>query len=82
VTFGPWSPGLVDDVERGKQLRCLQGLVAVHVGWGHPLIRALRHAEHDSGALQQAFELFGDIPVLTQRRMLSTFGAVTWPKRG
>ena len=79
MTYGPWSPGLCDEVERGKQLRSLQALAAVYLGSTSPLIAALREAEHDGNALVQAGALLDRVPSLTRRRMFSTFATVTWP---
>src|SRR5215467_4583286 len=79
MRFGRFS-ATVDAAEPGKQLRCLQGLAAVYLGAANPLIAALRDAEHDPGALPQASLLFDCLPSLMRRRMLSTFGAVTWPR--
>jgi hypothetical protein len=78
--FGPWSPGL-ESVERVAQRRCLAGLAAVFLGSGHPLIVELRAAERDSDAVARALELLDRVPSLTRRRMLSVFGAVTWPAK-
>jgi hypothetical protein len=80
--FGPWTPNAaVDDVERGKQLRCMGGIVACHCGSDHPLIATLRDAELDGDALQRAAAMLDRLPMLVQRRVISTFGAVTWPPR-
>jgi hypothetical protein len=80
VTFGPWSPALIDAVERGKQLRSLQALAAVFCGSASPLVVALRQAECNASALPRAAELLDRMPSLTRRKMLATFGAVTWPR--
>jgi hypothetical protein len=81
VTYGPFVDG-IDPSERAKQLRALQALAAVYLGSANPLVATLRQAEHDSGALPHAAELLDRVPSLTRRRILSTFGAVTWPRRG
>jgi hypothetical protein len=77
--FGPWSPGL-DSMERLAQLRCLAGLAAGFVGSGNPLVAALRAAERDGETAARALELLDRVPSLTRRRLLATFGAVTWPR--
>ncbi len=80
--FGPWSPA-VDAAERQRQLRCLAGLAAVYCGSASELVQALRDAELDPGVLPHAAAVLDCMPSLARRRMLSTFGAVTWPsKRG
>jgi class 3 adenylate cyclase len=81
VTYGPWSPSLHDEVERGKQLRSLQALVAVYMGSTSPLIAQLREAEANPGALMAASEVLDKVPSLKQRNILTTFAAITWPKR-
>jgi hypothetical protein len=75
MTFGPWRPEL-PATERIAQLRCLAGLAAVFRGSHYPLVAALRKAEHDAAALAQA----SGMPALVKLRLLSTFGAVTWPR--
>lgn len=79
LPYGPFVRDL-DPQERARQLRCLQGLAAVYLGSTSPLIAALRRAETDSAALPQAAELLDYAPSLTRRKMLSVFGAVTWPR--
>jgi hypothetical protein len=78
LAFGPWAPGL-DPVERAAQLRCIAGLAALFVGSAHPLVAALQAAERDPEAAAQAFAMLDALPTLTRRRVLSAFGAVTWP---
>ena len=78
LAFGPWSPGL-NPVERVAQLRCIGGLAAVFLGSDHRLVAVLRRAETDSSALAQALVVVDGLPSLTRRRLLTTFGAVTWP---
>jgi len=80
--FGPWSPALADDIERRCQLRCFGGVVACYRGSSDPLIAVLRAAESGGEALDHARLIFDGLPALPQRRIISTFGAVTWPKRG
>jgi len=85
VSYGPWSPA-VEPVERAKQLRSLQALVLAFVRpteWlcRDTIVRTLRQAEHDGNALKEAREQFEQIPALTKRRLLSVFGAATWPTK-
>jgi hypothetical protein len=80
TVFGPWTPD-IDGTERIAQLRCLAGLVAVYCGSANPLVTTLRQAEHDSDALRHASTLLDRVPSLTRRKLLSVFGAITWPRR-
>jgi hypothetical protein len=41
----------------------------------------LRAAESDPDAALRALELLDQVPSLTRRRLLSTFGALTWPRQ-
>ena len=75
--FGPWSPGIAP-VERIAQLRSLAALAAVSVGSGHPLVAELRKAETDPDAAERALALLDGLPSLTRRRLISTFGTVTF----
>jgi hypothetical protein len=76
--FGPWSPDL-DPTERVAEFRSLASLSALLVGSGNPLVAALRLAEQDTAAAVRALELLEELPALTRRRLLSTFGAVQYP---
>ena len=78
-TFGPWVEH-IDPAERGKQFRSLAALAAVFLGSEHQLVAALRAAETDGEAATQALELLNVMPALTRRKLLSTFGAITWPR--
>jgi len=81
MTFGPWSPGLTDDTERRCQFRSLAALTAIFFGIGHILVGELRDAEHgDAYASQRAFDLINCLPSRSRRKMLSVFGAITWPR--
>jgi hypothetical protein len=79
--FGPWVPGASFD-ERMAMFRMLAGLTAVYVGSWHPLVAELRHAERDQAAADRALESFGRLPALVRRKILCTWGAVQWPKKG
>jgi hypothetical protein len=59
-------------------LACLS---AAFFGASHPLVTELRAAETDVEAAALALALLDSTPTLTRRRMLSVFGAVTWPRR-
>jgi hypothetical protein len=78
--FGPWAPH-VDPTERIAQLRCLGGLAAIVLGGGHEVVSALRRAEADHEAAAHALKLLDQLPSRSRRMMLSTFGAVTWPRQ-
>ena len=75
--FGPWSPN-VDPVERIAHLRSLAALAAVFGGSGHPLVAELRAAEIDHDAAERALTLLDTLPSLTRRRLIATFGAITF----
>jgi hypothetical protein len=75
--FGPWSPD-IDPVERTAQLRSLAALAAVLVGSHHPLVAELRKAETDPDAAERALALLDGLPSLTRRRLITTFGAITF----
>jgi hypothetical protein len=75
--FGPWSPGIAQ-AERIAQLRSLAALAAVLVGSGHQLVAELRAAETDRDAAERALALLDALPRLTQRRLIATFGAITF----
>jgi len=76
-TFGPWVRN-IDPDERAKQFRSLSALAAVFLGSGHELVGELRAAETDPEAAARALQLLDHVPSLTRRRLLSTFGSVTW----
>jgi hypothetical protein len=79
--FGPRSLNLGDSVELRCQLRSSAGIIACHCGSAHPLIAALRDAELDGEGLQRAASLLDRLPTLVQRRVITTFGAITRPRR-
>jgi hypothetical protein len=76
--FGPWVPG-VDAAERKAQLRSLAALGAAFLGSGSPVVMALREAEADPTKAADALAALNAVPTLRRRRLLSVFGAVTWP---
>ena len=75
--FGPSSPN-VDPAERIAQLR---SLAAVSVGSDHPRVAELRAAETDRDAAERALALLDALPSLTRRRLIATFGAITFRPR-
>jgi hypothetical protein len=79
--YGPWSPAISHE-ERGKELRCLAGIVACHCGSDDPLIVTLRDAEINGAALEHAFAMFEGLPALRRRRVLATFAGIMQPGRG
>jgi hypothetical protein len=81
MSYGPFSEGCSAG-ERPAQLRWLQGILACHVGSGHPVISVLRSAEGDAAALGTARKTFEQLPALTRRRVLAMFSSVTWPNTG
>jgi hypothetical protein len=78
--FGPWR-NEIEPVERIAQLRSLAALAAIYLGSNHNLVVQLRNAENNDEALKTAGALLDRIPALTRRRLLATFGAITWPQR-
>jgi hypothetical protein len=78
MTFGPWAPDIAPE-ERRRQFRSLAALAAAFTGSGSALVVAMRAAELDDAAAARALEVLNGLPALTRRRILSTFGAVTWP---
>ena len=77
--FGPWSAGL-EKAEERAQLRLMSGVAASFIGCRHPLIATLRQAEDDADAKAEALRMFGILPSLTRRRIVSTFAGVMWAK--
>jgi hypothetical protein len=81
MTFGPWTPASTSAVERVAQLRSLGALAAVYAGSSSLLVAALRDAESgDEAKAAAAFAALNQVPTRTWRELLSTFGAVTWPR--
>jgi len=76
--FGPFCDGLAE-TERVAELRSIAALVAICCGSSSPAVAALREAETDTTASAAALAAVNALPTLTRRRMLSTFGAITWP---
>jgi 4-diphosphocytidyl-2C-methyl-D-erythritol kinase len=80
MSFGPWAPGVAAE-ERRRQFRSLAALAAAFTGSGSPVVTAMRNAEADDAAAAHALDVLNSLPALTRRRILATFGAVTWPQR-
>jgi hypothetical protein len=82
--FGPWVRGL-DPRERAIELRTLAGLVYAYAGMicdPRPCMEALRLAENGQSAdLAVALVEFDRLPALVRRKIISTFGRVTWPDK-
>ena len=76
--FGPFCDGLAE-TERVAELRSIAALLAIYCGSSSPAVAALREAETDTTASAAALAAVNALPTLTRRRMLSTFGAITWP---
>jgi hypothetical protein len=80
--WGPWSPDLLDLVELRCQLRSVSSFIAAYRGAADPLINVLRDAELDRDVLQHAAVQFDQLPTLVARRIVSTFCAVNYRRRG
>jgi hypothetical protein len=70
--FGPWRPN-VPEAERRAGLRALAALVAVYCGSDHPAVGAMRKAERDPGAADEALKAFDGLPALKRRYVVSTY---------
>jgi hypothetical protein len=83
IAFGPWSPNC-GYMERLVHLRTLAAIVYVFsFGHGRQLFEALRDCDPaDEMALEHARMLFDALPALKQRKIISTFAAVTWRGKG
>ena len=77
--FGPWLPGL-PEIERTARLRSLRTLVRLLAPSEAKFLAALRLAETDPAALEQAYSLLLAVPALTQRRILSTYAELHRPR--
>jgi hypothetical protein len=80
LVYPPWSP-TVGEIERGKQLRSMAAVAYMLLGPCHPLWSTLRRSESDAMAFAAAQDLVEALPALTRRRLLSTFAAITWPRK-
>jgi hypothetical protein len=80
IPFGPWVVG-VDELERRAGLRALAALVAVYCGSDNPVVSALRCAESDIAASDQALAAFDRLPSLWRRRVIAAYAAVMYPRR-
>ena len=68
-SFGPWATNL-DPAERLARIRAMRALAGVFCH-RHPKVdEALRAAETDPAALEQAFQLLNELPTLNRRRLL------------
>jgi hypothetical protein len=76
--FGHWVEG-IGPYERKAQFRSLAALAAAFNGSAHPLVGALRDAERNPAAADQALAILNELPALRRRKMLSVFGVATWP---
>jgi hypothetical protein len=77
--WGPWSPTCHRE-ERTAQLRTLAAIVHMRLGPHHPLVAALRAAEHDPMAFVRSQDLIDDLPSLTRRQLIATFSAITFQR--
>jgi hypothetical protein len=78
--FGPWMPG-APEAERVAGLRALAALICVHCGSDHVAVDALRRAESDVTAADQALVEFDKLPSLRRRHVLATYAALMRPRR-
>lgn len=62
-------------------LRSMATAAFMLLGKDDPLWRTLRAGETDVQAYLAAYDMVEALPALTRRKLLSTFAAVTWPKR-
>ena len=76
--FGPWAA--LDPAERRAQFRSLAALCAIYVGSSAQVVEALRRAETDAAAGDLALQQFEQLPSLTKRKILSTFGVVNYSR--
>jgi hypothetical protein len=75
--WGPWLLP-VGHPERAPQFRSLAALCSIY--GRHDLVFALRGAETEEAAAEAASRLLADVPALWRRKIVSTFGAVTYQK--
>ncbi len=73
--WGPWLLP-VGHPERAPQFRSLAALCSIY--GRHDLVGALRGAETGDAAAEDASRLLADVPALWRRKIVSTFGAVTY----
>lgn len=78
MTFGPWA----QDLDAAERLARLRGLRAIALLLARPHVAftaALRRAEADARALQDAAVELDRLPALTRRRVLSAYLALGRP---
>lgn len=79
--WGPWAPGLTD-TERVARCRALAMAVRLHAGpAGAEAVAALRRAETDPEALDDAARALDRLPTLYMRRAVASFAALHAPRR-
>jgi hypothetical protein len=82
VPFGPWSRSpSISPMERVAEFRSFAALSSAFLGSADPLLDTLRKAETGVDAAARALELLDAPQSLTRRRLISTFGAVSWSRR-
>jgi hypothetical protein len=77
--FGPFRPH-VERVERVAGPRAIAALTAVFAGSDHAAVAALRQAEADVGASDQALSEFDKLPALPRRKIISVYAAIMRPR--
>jgi hypothetical protein len=75
--WGPWRLPL-DHPERVPQFRSLAALARVFQFSRADLVAALRQAETDDDAADRAFQILNEVPTVPRRRIVATFGALTY----
>lgn len=79
--WGPWSPG-IDATERAARCRALAAFIRVYAGpAGADAVEALRRAEADPAALDDAAAALNAMPTVPCRRALASFAALHRPRR-
>lgn len=79
--YGPWQTGLTN-VERVARFRSLAALCAIYIGSASQVVEAMRRAEGgEESAAFLALQLFEQLPSLTKRRILSTWGTTNLDNR-
>ncbi|WP_299436813.1 hypothetical protein [uncultured Rhodospira sp.] len=79
--WGPWADGLTE-TERAARCRALAMAVRLHAGpAGADAVEALRRAEADPEALDDAAAALNRLPTLYMRRAVASFAALHRPRR-
>lgn len=80
-SWGPWADGL-DGTERAARCRALAMAIRLHAGpAGADAVAALRRAEDDPTALDDAGAALSALPTIPFRRAIASFAALHRPRR-